>query len=25
VISDKCGSRWDPRRSAWEPSDELVL
>ena len=25
VISDKCGTRWDPRTSAWEPPDELVL
>ena len=25
VISDKCGKRWDPRTSDWEPPDELVL
>ena len=25
VISDKCGTRWDPRSSDWEPPDELVL
>jgi hypothetical protein len=25
VISDKCGTRWDPRKSDWEPTDELVL
>ena len=25
VISDKCGTRWDPRTSDWEPKDELVL
>ena len=25
VISDKCGTRWDPRTSDWEPPDQLVL
>ena len=25
VISDKCGTRWDPRTSDWEPTDDLVL
>ena len=25
VISAKCGTRWDPRRSDWEPTDALVL
>ncbi|MDP7633447.1 MAG: hypothetical protein QF402_10910 [Candidatus Latescibacteria bacterium] len=25
VISNKCGTRWDPRTSAYEPPDELVL
>jgi len=25
VISDKCGTRWDPRTSDYEPKDELVL
>lgn len=25
VISDKCGTRWDPRTSDWAPPDELVL
>jgi hypothetical protein len=25
VISDKCGTRWDPRGSDWEPTDDLVL
>ncbi|MBQ43912.1 MAG: hypothetical protein CME15_15815 [Gemmatimonadetes bacterium] len=25
VISDKCGKRWDPRTSDWEPVDDLVL
>ena len=25
VISDKCGTRWDPRKSDYEPPDELVL
>ncbi len=25
VISDKCGTRWDPRTSGWEPPDQLVL
>jgi len=25
VISDKCGKRWDPRSSDWEPTDALVL
>ena len=25
VISDKCGTRWDPRNSGWAPPDQLVL
>ena len=25
VISNKCGTRWDPRTSAYEPPDALVL
>ena len=25
VLSDKCGTRWDPRASDWQPPDELVL
>jgi len=25
VLSDKCGTRWDPRTSDYEPPDELVL
>lgn len=25
VISDKCGTRWDPRTSDYQPRDELVL
>ena len=25
VISDKCGTRWDPRTSEYEPFDHLVL
>ena len=25
VISDKCGTRWDPRTSDWAPPDQLVL
>lgn len=25
VLSDKCGTRWDPRVSDWEPPDQLVL
>ena len=25
IISDKCGTRWDPRQSDWEPTDDLVL
>lgn len=25
VLSDKCGTRWDPRTSDWEPPDQLVL
>ena len=25
VISDKCGTRWDPLTSDWAPPDELVL
>ena len=25
VISDRCGTRWDPRKSDYEPRDELVL
>jgi hypothetical protein len=25
VMSDKCGNRWDPRSSDWEPTDDLVL
>ena len=25
VISDKCGTRWDPRTSDYEPTDDLVL
>ncbi|MBT4496259.1 MAG: hypothetical protein HOC74_00970 [Gemmatimonadetes bacterium] len=25
VISDKCGVRWDPRTSPYEPPDQLVL
>ena len=25
VISAKCGTRWDPRKSNWAPPDELVL
>jgi hypothetical protein len=25
VISDKCGIRWDPRTSNYEPKDDLVL
>jgi hypothetical protein len=25
VISDKCGTRWDPRTSEYEPKDDLVL
>ena len=25
VISDKCGTRWDPRNSGWAPPEQLVL
>ncbi len=25
VISDKCGTRWEPLNSDWEQPDQLVL